>query len=371
MKKILFFTPFGGRSGSEMMLWYVLENFDRELFKAQLFCNTNGELLSSMPKDVESFCGQNSYLNRVSVKIKNQFFRQQMLHEKQIIAIHKRFRPDYWYLNTIVMGDVIPIARRLGVKVITHFHEMPIFYQLFSKDHLEDIFDYSKAIIGCSESVCKEIRVLTKNNLFLQHEFVDISKIATQEKRVNEIKRELGISPNDFVWVMSGRQEANKGIDMLPKIVNSFDTKNTHFIWLGGGDNGLAYLVKRQIMESGGNNVHFLGVQKEDYYNYMAVGNAFLLLSRQDSFPLVMIEAAFLSKPTISFNSGGVKEFVLEGMGEVIDSWNIADLVKAMKALVSGSTETDEKLINSRAGEFNSKLQIKQWQNTMKSIFEL
>jgi glycosyltransferase involved in cell wall biosynthesis len=373
MKKILFFTPYGERTGSEMLLWNILKGFDRHLFQAQLICEQSGELLNSMPADVKSYSLNYSLLEKAifkvsTIKKSNENFSPIAAYINQITSIHNRFQPDYWYLNTIVMAKMIPLARRLGVKVISHFHELPPSYQTIRENQLKDLIEYSTAIIGCSEIVCEKIRILGHRNIYLQHEFIDNSKITTRNDKKKQIRQELNIADDDFVWGLSATRTNNKGIDLLPEIAKSFSNKKAHFIWLGGGNSGLFYYAKKQIEYYGIENVHFLGALKEDYYDYLAVADAFLLLSRSDSFPLVMIEAAYLGKPIIAFNSGGVNEFVLEGMGAIVDSWNICDLINEMNKLMSGAIKIDTDIIKERATEFCVSKQMIHWQNIINSI---
>lgn len=368
MKKILFFTQYGGRTGSEMLLWYILERFDRKLFQAQLFCNWKGELIDLLPNDVKFHVQKYNLLDRVLSKIIKPAYQNKILYEKQIVSIHNQFQPDYWYFNTIAMAELIPIARKLGVKVISHFHELPWFFETLSENELENLIEYSHAIIGCSEAVCERVRVLRDKNVYLQHEFIDTTKVITQNDKAAQIRQELNIGLDDFVWILSGSRVYNKGIDILPEIANYFGKEGVHFVWLGGHDSGLVYYVKKLIEKYDTKNVHFLGARKEDYYDYLALGNAFLLLSREDSFPLVMLEAAYLGKPIVAFNSGGVKEFVLDGMGKVVDSRNTIDLIKEMENLMSGEIKVDKKTLKERALEFSVEDQIYKWQNIINDI---
>lgn len=373
MKKILFFTPHGGRTGSEMLLWNILQKFNRQLFEAQLICENNGELLNSIPGDVKASVLKFGLFERAlfkASKINKSYETDLSLGPfiRQIISIHKQFQPDYWYLNTIVMAKMIPLARRLGVKVISHFHELPFWYESISENQLKDLIEYSTAIIGCSEIVCEKIRILGHKNVYLQHEFIDTVKITPQSVKKNQIREALNIDPSEFVWLLSGSRLFNKGIDILPEIAKHFSEKKAHFIWLGGGNSGLFYYVKKQLEYYGIKNTHFPGALKEEYYDYLAAGDAFLLLSRSDSFPLVMLEAAYLGKPIIAFNSGGVKEFVLEGMGTIVDSWNTIDLITQMDNIMTGKININTNIIKERGAEFSGSKQINNWQSIITSI---
>jgi len=111
--------------------------------------------------------------------------------------------------------------------------------------------------------------------------------------------------------------------------------------------------------------VLLLGAKSEDYYNYLALADGLVLTSREDPFPLIMIEAAALGMPIAAFNSGGVKEFVKEGMGIVIDSNNTEDLVLAMNKIMRQEVKLDNAISVSRANDFDVKVQVQSWQELL------
>jgi glycosyltransferase involved in cell wall biosynthesis len=64
--------------------------------------------------------------------------------------------------------------------------------------------------------------------------------------------------------------------------------------------------------------VHFVGARPNPQ-DYLAVFDVFTLVSREDPFPLVSLEAASLGKPVVCFaGSGGAPEFVESDSGFVV-----------------------------------------------------
>ncbi len=110
-------------------------------------------------------------------------------------------------------------------------------------------------------------------------------------------------SNDDFVWVISGYTSLKKGIEFVIPLLKSLKS-NAKIIWLGFEvDRGINFYVKETIENNFPGQMLFLGQQKEFYYDYMNCADAFLLLSREDAFPLVMLEAAYLGKPIVSFST--------------------------------------------------------------------
>jgi L-malate glycosyltransferase len=101
--------------------------------------------------------------------------------------------------------------------------------------------------------------------------------------------------------------------------------------------------------------------QSAAYYDYLNLADGFVLTSREDPFPLVMIEAAWLGKPIVAFNSGGVSEFVQPGMGTVVNSMWPADLAAAMTDVMTGQTPIHLETLKSRAAQFDVNTFTESW----------
>jgi glycosyltransferase involved in cell wall biosynthesis len=98
------------------------------------------------------------------------------------------------------------------------------------------------------------------------------------------------------------------------------------------------------------------------------MGDGFLLTSRQDPFPLVMIEAAYLGKPIVSFPSGGVSEFILDGMGAITEDISVRQLVAKMRKIMDGQIITDSEKSRERAKVFSVKNGYENWTKIMDKL---
>lgn len=330
MKRILFITQDLGRTGSEMLLWYSLLNLNRAEFTSYVFCKQKGILIDQLPAYVKWFIAY-----KKSKNLYHKILRGVLKICKidplayQLKQIQKKIKADFWYVNTIANPEVYDIARKLGIKIITHFHELPMAYSFITYHNLEKIINYSSGFIGCSEVVCEKIRNMGAKNVELLYGFIDQNRIKCS-KPIDVVRTSLGFKSTDFIWVISGKTTLIKGIDFLIPLLGLIPA-NAKILWIGGEEpSGTYYYVSKTITAKFPDRVKFIGAQEEDYYNYFNCGNAFLLLSREDSFPLVMLEAASLGKPIVGFNSGGIKEFIHEDTGIVVDQGDFENLAEAM-----------------------------------------
>lgn len=358
-RRILFFTPYASRTGSEMMLLYILRHFDRTRYEAGLVCFARGELLNDIPSDIPVFIVPRNF--NTSERIAFHLGVNPILYRLRKLA--KNFKADIWYINTIMLPEVAKVAKEFSIPAITHFHELPLTYSYLEESDYRTIVDYSQLLIGCSEVTCKAIRDSGGKNVKLLYSFINEHSVEASEDRTRALRRQLGIADDDFVWVMSGTTSERKGFDLFPDIAEQLNDPKVHLVWVGSRINdGLVYYTEQRCHNSGSRTkIHLVGKQKEDYYNYLNIADGFLLTSRQDPFPLVMIEAALLGKPIAALPSGGVVEFVQEGMGLVTDDFSISKLVEAMRQVMEGEVATHPEVSQVRARQFTLASGLEGW----------
>lgn len=342
-----------------MMLLYILKQIDRTRFDVGIVSFANGELLADFPQDIPVHIAPRKF----STLEKISFHLGMNPTLRALRKLAKSFRADFWYVNTTMIPETIVVAREFGIKVITHFHEMPLTYAYLSAPDFKSIIDYSTLLIGCSQTTCDAIRDAGGKNVELLYSFIDPSLVKKDDARSAGLRKKLGIPADAFVWILSGMTSERKGFDLLPDIANAVNDPRVHLVWVGATiDDGLVYYTEQRCAANrSATTIHLVGKQKEDYYAYLNMGNGFLLTSRQDPFPLVMMEAALLGKPIVSFPSGGVTEFVQDGMGIVTADLSVSQMVQAMRSVMSGETSTDSAVSIRVASRFNVENGYKEW----------
>ena len=115
-----------------------------------------------------------------------------------------------------------------------------------------------------------------------------------------------------------------KGTDLFVQVAAATrrhsPARPVHFLWLGGARDGdafakLAYDARRAGIED---RVHFIGAVS-DPLSYTACFDVFTLVSREDPFPLVVLEAAAQRVPVVCFaGAGGAPELVDGACGYVV-----------------------------------------------------
>ena len=369
--KILFLTPYGIRSGSEMALWNIMNSLNRSKYKMRLFCKSRGDLLTHVPDDIAFDISKyqlSSFKSRLANRLSTVILRKGLL-ESQLTKIQNEFQADFWYINTSVLPELALIATNLKIPYAVHFHEMESVYSSFKDYMMEKMVMNAKVLIACSKSVYSNLEIMGGRNIEILYEAVDIEKICSNWEQRTLLRSQYGIEEDEFVWGMSGATSYRKGFDLFLKVAKEFKSK-ARFVWIGRErDLGFDYYVKRMVKFYGMSHVIITGEKNEDYYDHLNMLDGFILTSREDPFPLVMIGAGYLGKPIISFDSGGAREFVIEGTGRVTTGINLGEMIEGMNEVMSNYSNYNKEGIINNARRYNLKDQLLKWEEIIEKHF--
>ncbi len=357
--KILFFTPYASRTGSEMMLLYLLQHLDREKYEAGLVSFSDGELLKEVPADIPVFIGPGHYTLTQKVSFHLGFHPMERFLDK----LSRQFKADFWYVNTIMLGDVVRAARKLSQTVISHIHELSHMFSFVSREDYKGIIQGSNLLIGCSEAVCESLRASGGSNVEKLFSFIDLKGIKTSTARAEALRHGWGVQPGDFVWIMSGTTSERKGFDLLPDLAAAVNDPTVHLVWVGKiSQDGMAYLTEKRCEQSKITKIHIVGAKNEDYYNHLAAADSFMLTSRQEPLGMVMAEAAWLGKPIVAFDSGGPSEFIVEKIGTVVPNLNIKEFARTMDHWRQNIADFDATRARDQAILFGAECGMVEWE---------
>lgn len=166
-------------------------------------------------------------------------------------------------------------------------------------------------------------------------EFFKVDTISTQIQK--QLRDQLNIRPDDFVFVFVGRLVKDKGIHEL---IHAFLQLNGKLKLLLVGSyederNPVDADVKKAIEEN--ENIIPVGFQK-DIRPYLAISNAFVFPSYREGFPNVVLQAASMELPCIVSDINGCNEIIKhEYNGLIVPSKNDKAVKEAMDSLSKNS----------------------------------
>lgn len=243
--------------------------------------------------------------------------------------------PDVVYLNTLVLGRYLnDLGERARDRVfVSHCHEL--FYTLATMSSPDDVraqLGLSSAVISCA-SVVQELLLerygLEGGKGVVVPEFLPVStyeQITRQQpmdSQTDKVQQQLKRAKNDgtFIFGCVGSAISRKGFDLFPLLlkecVSIFGDLPFLGVWLGCGEQSEARMLAEIDLDRLGLKQHVLllpglpsGVPVISQFDVHC------LLSREDPYPVVVLEAAAVGVPTICFlGSGGIPEFVADDHG--------------------------------------------------------
>jgi glycosyltransferase involved in cell wall biosynthesis len=227
------------------------------------------------------------------------------------------------YANTVTHGALLKNLSDFPCKVISHIHELKYAIEIFGRENFTKVNSYSHHFIAVSQAVAHNLvrhYNVPAGKIDVVYECIDVKQIKyvlPESNKVKQLKEQLSIPEDAFVVGLAGTIEWRKGADLLAPLVKAVYKKNVsqpvYFVWVGKGDySGIKYDLEKIGSEG---KVIFTGLQQNPY-QYYSCFDIFVLLSREDPFPLVCLENALLEKPIICFaESGGMSEFIQEDSG--------------------------------------------------------
>jgi glycosyltransferase involved in cell wall biosynthesis len=263
------------------------------------------------------------------------------------------------YSNTITNGRIQNFLSFLDCPVICHVHELEKWMRYhIAPDDLRFALESTDLFIADSDAV--------RNNL-IEHHGVDPFMVRTvypfietegrmppDEENLRQLRVSLGIPSNSFVVGAGGTTDWRKGPDIFVQLARATLRKSkrpVHFIWVGGDAQGEQYGALAHDAEKAGigHSMCWVG-HVSNFSDYFALFDVFALVSREDPFPLVNLEAAFLEKPVLCFDkSGGAAEFVGDDCGFVVPYLDVEEMSNKILLLME-SPELYRKLAQ-RAAE--------------------
>lgn len=167
-----------------------------------------------------------------------------------------------------------------------------------------------------------------------------------------------------FNLVAAGRLETQKGFDAAIEAMALIGSKNVHLTILGEGS--LRSALERKATELGvQEQVRLLGY-RHNPYPYYAASDGFLLSSRFEGFPNVVIEALSCGTPVIATPVAGLTQ-ILEGIPqcEIASEYSAAALAGAMKRFIAkGRQRVDGQSV----GQFDARHVVRKYEESFAQV---
>ncbi|MEL1240119.1 glycosyltransferase family 4 protein [Flavobacterium flavipallidum] len=207
----------------------------------------------------------------------------------------------------------------------------------------------------------KPLKVIANGNVNgIDTTYFSKEQVSLQEQQ--ELKKKLGISENDFVFIFVGRLVGDKGINELVTAFRELEIRDQKpvpspqslvstikLLLVGPLETELDPLQPETIAAIESNsNIIAVGFQS-DVRSYYAIADCLVFPSYREGFPNVVLQAGAMELPAIVTDINGSNEIVVDGdNGIIISVKNSNSLLEAMNKIMEDSQFYSQLQMNAR-----------------------
>lgn len=351
-KKILFITPgaqsFGGNIFLLNFLRWYRQNGGNDFITLYGFPGDLSKDFAELSRTFQYFFseGDSSFARKAAGKFANRLELRRAFLKSTI----SRENIGLIYSNAVTNSRMLSTFDHLDVPVISHCHELESLIQLSGIDDFNRLRDRTSHFVAVSDAVRRNLitnHEIAPEKVSLIHAFTPVHDVSAEEieSRRKKVLSELDLPEDAFMVGASGTLNWRKAPELLPQIAHAVKKMNAdaaiYFVWIGGAAKNDSRLFELNY------DAERLGVaermrfveHKKDPLDYFAAIDVFAMISREDPYPLVCLEAASLGKPIICFaDAGGMPEFVEDDCGYVVP---YLDLDKFAEKIVEMSEDRE------------------------------
>lgn len=356
MKKICFLIPSLGGGGAERVAFHLLNNLSLDKFELSVIIiyKNKGDYLKDLRREVKRI-----FLEKDKIRYSIPSLCKVLKEEKPDIVINFSFD-----LMMLIGTFVIPffrntyfINRQINILTKEKFNFFKKFLLKIAYKNFNKIITQSRDM---TEDLLKNIDI-SKEKIVEINNPADIDRI---EKLSNE-NMEIELDKNCKNLLCVGRLAPQKGFDSIIEIISLINDENIKLYILGEGEEkeSLLNLIEKLNLKK---RVFLLG-RKSNPYIYMKNADLFILSSRYEGFPNVLIEAGSCGLYSICNNClGGVNEIILENINGNIVDFNNRDLVSKIIEEKLILNKSKRKIKDSIKNRYSLDKIIKKYENLLK-----
>jgi glycosyltransferase involved in cell wall biosynthesis len=250
-----------------------------------------------------------------------------------------RHRPDVVYLNTVKSACYLRPALRRGIPTVLHVHELEPLASIALRRFPLGARWADVRLVACSTAAGENLARIVGRPVAQVEVIpspVDVDAVVAQ---AGSPARGTGGETGPLIVGACGTVAEGKGTDLWLEAAAAVRHHRpglaVRFRWVGRLRDDWAPDLARRL---GVDDVAEFGGETGDPYPQLAAMDVFTLTSRQDAFPLVVLEAMALGCPVVAFDMGGAAE-QLGDAGVLVPAGRPEAMAEAVVALLDDPAE--------------------------------
>ena len=363
-KKVLHLLSTNTLNGAEKVALDICTNLKKETFNTLVVCAGDKLRCYFEEEGIESF-----KINISKLNIREILKLRKLIKNKNIDLIHA---------HDVRASIAAKLASfNLNIIIISHIHGE--YDWLKSKSILKiidglfrDKYDLS---LACSKNVrefycmynnkCNKDKVISLPNSF---NLSEINKTNIISKKTFKFTNNI---PNDkYIFGFVGRLINLKGVDMLIESFNLFCKKHNNSILIIVGEGEQKEKLKNLAIKYNlFTKIYFVGYRR-DVYNWINIFDCFILPSKREGIPLIILEVMAMKKIVISTYVGGIPELIVNNYnGILLEERTPQLLLHSMEYVYENKNEVN-KIIENAYRNLTRNYSIKDYINNLQIIYK-
>lgn len=360
-KKILFISHDANRAGSQLLLLQLLKILKQKEIPMELLLCGDGVVtkdFEAVIKTVRLPKNEKYVVNKLSDKLLSKVGLfdtiAKQAKQKQLERLKEELDADnigLVFINSIANAGIYSKLEFLHhIPVVLFAHELEMSASMYAKrNELEFLLKKTDHLIAVAQAVAdyyiedfsfpkNDVSILT----LIDHDYIDENFRNADRQLLN---KECHIPEDAIVIGGCGNAEWRKGNDIFNWIarivINKTKPLPVYFVWVGAGkQNPIFQLISRDIKQMGLADRIILIPPTPKALDYISRFDILLLSSREDPYPLVVMEAALNETPVVCFEgAGGAPELIANDAGRTVPYMDIPTASEAIIQLILDPAE--------------------------------
>lgn len=334
---ILFFSNYSELYGANRSMLTIIEYLKNKGNNVKLILPSHGSICRELERKGIAYNIVKMFTQLYYYKFQLKYLAVPILDFFTILKLGKltrmarEFQPDLIYSNTSAEMVGIKIAKRIGVKHISHIREfMDLDHgakYLLGNKAKRDYINQSDGVIYVSNAVAKLVNMEQPLQEWQQVIYNGIKTEGYEYKDI-PLTDELNLG---VVGIFDPAKGQDIAILTMPKILKIYPKAKLH-LWgdkAGKYKKKLIRLVEKLNLQ---NHIIFHGYETDANKIYSNM-HVLLMCSRCEGFGRVTIEAMQRGIPVLGYNSGGTSELVKDGINGFLFS-NLEECIDGLKKIL-------------------------------------
>jgi len=252
--------------------------------------------------------------------------------------------------STVVSGQILPRLKQFGFRVLSLIHELPgVIRDMGQEGNARLVAEFADKVVfparlvgdqfGAFAEVPADRTVIRPQGVLRRNPFqgrrADAHRLICEKFRL-PLDAKIGLA----IGYLDERKGADLFVEVAAKVLTT--QPKAYFIWVGHAEQKMYAQVVAALEQRGIADRVLLAGFDRDPMAFYAAASVYLLTSREDPFPNVVLEAAEAGTPVVAFEGAtGAADFVVKHAGRLARAFDTSEFAQRVAELMEQPARLD------------------------------